>query len=103
MKAGYVYILANKPHGTLYIGVTSNIEQRIWQHKLNVFEGFTQRYNVKMLVHLEVFSDIRDAIAREKALKFWKRAWKIRLIEENNPHWHDLAVPVCEGPCLVDH
>ena len=89
-KSFYIYILANKRNGTLYIGVTSNLVARIYQHKNNFAEGFTQKHQIHNLVYFEVHDRIEDAIAREKALKFWKRAWKIRLIEENNSEWDDL-------------
>ncbi len=89
-KRGYTYILASKRRGTIYIGVTSDLAQRIWQHKNNITEGFTAKYDVKQLVHYEVFEGIADAIAREKQLKRWHRPWKINLIEENNPDWDDL-------------
>ena len=85
-----VYILANKRNGTLYIGVTSNLIQRVWQHKNNVVEGFTQRYQVHQLVYYELYGDILFAINREKQLKNWKRSWKLELIEEFNPDWLDL-------------
>jgi len=85
-----VYILASKRNGTLYVGVTSNVIQRVWQHKNNFVEGFTKRYGVNMLVWYEICGTMDVAIAREKAIKEWKRAWKIRLIEEANPEWRDL-------------
>jgi putative endonuclease len=90
-KYGYVYILASKSNGTLYIGVTSDIERRDWEHKTKEKEGFTARYNVNRLVYVEVHDCISDAIAREKAMKKWRRAWKIELIEEANPDWRDLS------------
>ena len=87
----YVYILASKRNGTLYIGVTNNLLNRNWQHKQKESENsFTARYNVNKLVYYEVCSDIRAAIAREKQLKNWKREWKIKLIEEENKIWRDL-------------
>jgi len=89
-KRGYTYILASRRRGTLYIGVTSNLAQRIWQHKNKAAKGFTEKYNVNHLVHYEEFDEIADAIAREKQLKRWHRSWKINLIEENNPKWDDL-------------
>jgi putative endonuclease len=89
-KPGYVYILTNKPHGTLYTGVTSNLVQRVNWHRKGVVEGFTKRYNLKMLVYYERHDLVEDAILREKRIKEWKRAWKVRLIEENNPEWRDL-------------
>ncbi len=90
MPAGYVYILASKPNGTLYIGVTSNLIQRVSQHREGTYDGFTKEYDVKSLVYYEVFEDIREAIAREKSMKAWKREWKIKLIEKDNPKWFDL-------------
>jgi putative endonuclease len=90
MKYYFVYILASKRNGTLYIGVTNDVERRTYEHKNNVFPGFTQKYGVHMLVYYEMFTDIDDAITREKQLKKWNRAWKIRLIEKHNPKWEDL-------------
>jgi putative endonuclease len=90
MKQAYVYILANKKHGTLYLGVTSNLVKRVYQHKTNIVEGFTEKYNVKNLVYFETTPCIASAIQREKQLKKWNRAWKIRIIEEFNPEWKDL-------------
>ncbi len=87
---GYIYIMANKPNGVLYIGVTSNLENRIYQHKNNLIPGFTSKYNLKNIVYYEVFDDIREAISREKQLKNWRRQWKIALIEKENPGWRDL-------------
>ena len=85
-----VYILSSKRNGTLYIGVTSNLLQRVWQHKNDFVEGFTKRYGVHTLVWYETHSTVDSAITREKALKKWKRSWKIELIEKNNPTWRDL-------------
>ena len=90
MKSPCVYLLANKPKGTLYIGVTSNLTQRVWQHKNDLVEGFTERYGVRRLVWFELHEILESAIAREKALKKWNRAWKIELIEKTNPNWADL-------------
>lgn len=90
MEHPCVYILANKPHGTLYIGVTSNIVSRIYQHKGDLLAGFSRRYSVHRLVYIELHQDMYAAITREKQLKRWKRAWKIRLIEDKNPEWRDL-------------
>ncbi len=87
-----VYILASEPHGTLYIGVTSDLIQRLWQHREAQVPGFTSRYKVHRLVRYELFDDMENAIAREKQLKNWQRRWKIELIESENPDWHDLAV-----------
>jgi putative endonuclease len=89
-KRGYVYILVSGRNGTLYIGVTSNLVQRVWQHKSVNIEGFTKRYGVDQLVYYEAFDDITDAIAREKTLKKWRRRWKLELIEASNPEWRDL-------------
>ncbi len=89
-KQFYVYILASKRNGTLYTGVTSNLVQRVWQHKNNVIEGFTQKYNVKILVYYEAHGDAENAITREKQIKKWRRNWKLRLIEKSNPQWNDL-------------
>jgi putative endonuclease len=85
-----VYILASQCNGTLYIGVTSNLVQRIWQHKQGFVDGFAKEYGVKDLVHFELHDTAESAITREKQIKKWKRAWKLRLIEENNPEWKDL-------------
>jgi putative endonuclease len=89
---GYVYILASKPHGTLYTGVTNDLVRRVYEHKEGVARGFSKRYGVKTLVHFEVFDRIDDAILREKRVKGWRRAWKIALIEKDNPDWRDLYV-----------
>lgn len=90
MSTYAVYILASKRNGTLYTGVTNNLLRRIWEHKNNVVEGFTKKYNVHLLVHYELFTDIRLALAREKGIKQWTRAWKTQLIEKDNPLWKDL-------------
>jgi len=90
MKTGFVYILASGKNGTLYVGVTSDLQKRIYEHKTNVTEGFTQKYGVHDLVYYEMTEDIRGAIEREKQLKNWKREWKIVLIEKENPEWRDL-------------
>lgn len=90
MKTYYVYILASKKNGTLYIGVTSDLIKRVFEHKSDVTEGFTKKYTVHILVYYEVMTDPKDAIRREKQLKVWKRDWKIQLIEKNNPDWKDL-------------
>jgi putative endonuclease len=85
-----VYILSSQRNGTLYIGVTSDLVQRIWQHKSDLVEGFTKEHQVHSLVYFELFEDMLSAIAREKQLKKWNRAWKLELIEEKNPNWDDL-------------
>ena len=90
MKRPCIYILASKKHGTLYIGVTSDLPRRIWEHRNELQDGFTQKYGVHRLVYIEPHERIDEAIAREKQLKKWRRAWKIRLIEEHNPDWRDL-------------
>jgi putative endonuclease len=87
----FVYILASKPHGTLYIGVTSDPIARLYQHRNNQVKGFTARYGVHILVRFEQFATMHEAISREKQLKRWHRRWKINLIESENPHWVDLA------------
>ena len=87
-----VYILASKRNGTLYIGVTGNLALRMEQHRSKAVPGFTRRYGVTRLVHVERFDDPRDAIAREKQLKGWNRAWKLKLIEASNPQWLELSV-----------
>ncbi|RZB34009.1 MAG: putative endonuclease [Desulfobacteraceae bacterium Eth-SRB2] len=89
-KQPAVYILASKRNGTLYIGVTSDLVKRIWEHKNNMVEGFTKRYNVHRLVWYELHGNMESAIIREKRLKDWKRKWKLELIESNNPNWQDL-------------
>lgn len=90
MKQPTVYILASKRNGTLYIGVTSDLVKRIWEHKNQLVEGFTKKYHVHQLVYFEQHQDMLSAITREKQLKKWNRAWKIALIEEENPDWRDL-------------
>jgi putative endonuclease len=89
-KVGYVYILASMTRGTLYVGVTSDLPGRIWEHRNGVKSGFASRYGVVRLVHFEIFDDISDAIAREKALKKWRRKWKVELVEQDNPDWREL-------------
>ena len=85
-----VYILGSGKRGTLYTGVTSDLAQRIWQHKNDVVDGFTSRYGIHVLVHVEFHATMIDTITREKQIKKWRRAWKIELIERNNPQWRDL-------------
>ena len=89
-RSYWVYIVASRIGGTLYIGVTNNLVRRIFEHKTKAAEGFTRKYGVNRLVYFEEFDDIENAIRREKRLKKWNRAWKIRLIEEFNPNWDDL-------------
>jgi putative endonuclease len=87
--------MSNKRRGTLYVGVTSDLVRRVWQHKSHVVDGFTTRYGLNKLVYYERFSDMYGAIKREKSIKNWKRIWKIELIENSNPGWEDLYYQVC--------
>jgi putative endonuclease len=86
----YIYILTNKRNGTLYIGVTSNLVKRAYEHKNNIIDGFTKKYNIHKLAYYEITNDVESAIRREKQLKKWNRKWKMNLIEKNNPEWKDL-------------
>ena len=90
MSGGWVYIMTNRPHGTLYVGVTADIARRAWEHREGVVEGFTKRYGLKLLVYAEPHDEIERAIQREKTIKHWPRAWKIDLIQAMNPSWRDL-------------
>jgi putative endonuclease len=90
MKPGYVYILASRPGGAIYVGVTGNLVKRVAEHKSGRVPGHTKRYGIDKLVHFEVYDDIRDAIQREKNMKHWARVYKTRLILESNPTWRDL-------------
>ena len=90
MAGGWVYIMTNRPNGTLYTGVTGDLRRRAWQHREGVVEGFTKRYGLKRLVYAERHEDIREAIRRESAIKKWPRAWRVRLIRSVNPNWDDL-------------
>ena len=90
MRGGWVYIMTNKPGGVLYVGVTANIAARVHQHRNGEGSSFCRRYNLTRLVLAEPYPTIDEAIRREKAMKEWQRAWKIRLIEERNPNWNDL-------------
>ena len=92
MQTYYVYILATHRNGTPYIGMTSDLTRRVYQHKHDLIEGFTQKYGVHRLVYYESTNDVYAALKREKQLKAWKRAWKIRLIEERNLSWDDLPI-----------
>jgi putative endonuclease len=89
-KSYYVYILASSRNGTLYIGITGELAQRMWQHRNGEGSKFATKYGVNRLVHVEAFADPNEAIAREKAMKKWRRAWKLELIERDNPQWLDL-------------
>jgi putative endonuclease len=98
-KKFHVYILASKRNGTLYIGVTSDLIKRVWQHKNNLVEGFTEKYRVHRLVYYEQHENAESAIRREKRLKEWKRQWKLALIEKDNAEWEDLYpyITGCRG------
>jgi len=95
-KSYYVYILTNKKHGTLYIGVTNDLMRRIYEHKNKIFKGFTKKYNLTKLVYYAETNDISAAITEEKRMKKWYRKWKIELIEKENPDWKDLAEDWCQ-------
>ena len=90
MRGGWVYIVTNRPNGTLYVGVTADIARRAWEHREGMVEGFTRRYGLKRLVYAERHEDIAAAIRREKTMKHWPRAWKVNLILARNPGWEDL-------------
>jgi len=92
MKTYYVYLLASKKNGTLYVGVTNDLARRVREHKNGTYSGFTKRYGVKNLVWYETTHSIESALQREKRIKKWRRAWKIKLIEEMNPEWKDLSL-----------
>ena len=94
MKTPCVYIMASRPHGALYAGVTSDLVQRVWQHRNKTAKGFTQRYGVHSLVWYELYETMENAINREKAIKKWNRSWKIKLIELANPLWEDLYLQI---------
>jgi len=89
-KNYYIYILAGKRNGTLYVGITSSLKKRVWQHKNDVIKGFTEKYKVHLLVYYEQTNNVYSALRREKQLKNWKRKWKLDLIEKTNPDWRDL-------------
>ncbi len=90
MREGWVYILTNRPNGTLYVGVTADLVRRVWEHREGIVPGFIRRYGLKRLVYAERHEEIGQAIARETRLKHWPRAWKVRLIVAQNPTWGDL-------------
>ncbi|RZT05528.1 putative endonuclease [Duganella sp. CF402] len=94
-KRSYVYILASGIYGTLYIGVTSNLVRRVWEHREGLVDGFTKEYGVKNLVWYEQHLDIYAAITREKQIKEWRRDWKVNLIQKTNPSWRDLFLDIC--------
>lgn len=87
----FVYILASKKSGVLYTGVTNDLTRRVWEHKCSINDGFSRKYHVHKLVYFERYNNVRSAITREKCIKKWNRQWKVRLIEEHNPEWDDLA------------
>ena len=91
MKNYYVYIMASRKNGTIYIGVTNDLERRVSEHKNNTAEGFTKKYSIHKLVYYEVTNNPESAIEREKHLKKWNRKWKLEIIEKNNPNWNDLS------------
>jgi len=93
-KLPCVYLLASKPNGTLYVGVTSDLVKRVWEHKDDLVEGFTSKYGVHLLVYYEMHEDMLGAITREKQIKKWNRSWKLKLIERDNPEWKDLWAEV---------
>lgn len=97
MKIGYVYMLANEPYGTIYIGVTSDLLRRLYEHRNGLVHGFTKKYGLKMLVYYEAHDRIDDAILREKKLKNWHRDWKIDLINQHNPDWKDLSISLMDA------
>jgi putative endonuclease len=90
MRPAYLYILASRPGGAIYVGVTNDLIRRVFEHRSGTVDGFTKRYNIKLLVYFEPFDSIYDAIQREKNIKHWPRAWKTRLIYQQNPAWRDL-------------
>ena len=96
VMAYYVYILASRKDGAIYIGVTNDIVRRIYEHRIKAVPGFTSKYNITRLVWFEIYDDPISAISREKELKKWKRAWKIQLIESQNPQWDDLYESICK-------
>jgi len=109
MQGGWVYIMTNRPNGTLYVGVTSDLARRVWEHREGAADGFSKRYGLKRLVYAERYEDIRTAIQREKNLKHWPRACKVKLILADNPNWDDLyqrlASPWMAGssPAMTKH
>lgn len=98
MRGGWVYIVTNRPNGTLYVGVAGNLARRIWEHRSGAAAGFTRTYGLKRLVYAERHDDIAGALQREKNLKHWPRAWKLALIAANNPAWNDLYDLLAGGP-----
>ena len=101
-KVFCIYILANKSNGTLYIGITNNLLRRVYEHKKKIIKGFTEKYSIDKLVYYEDSIDVRLVIQREKQLKWWKRSWKIKLIEDFNPNWRDLYYEIGGTDDLFD-
>lgn len=97
MKQYFVYILASQRNGTLYVGSTSHLVQRIWQHKNGIFSGFTSKYRIHLLVYYEEHQNIIEMVKRERRLKNWCREWKLNLIKKLNPEWRDLYHEICSG------
>ena len=95
-KQYFVYIMAKGRNSTFYVGMTSDLPKRVWEHKTGIADGFTKKYGIKNLVYYEVFDDPENAIKREKRLKKWTRAWKMKTIEEINPNWKDLYEEICQ-------
>jgi putative endonuclease len=91
----YVYILASRKDGAIYVGITNDIVRRVYEHRTKVIQGFTSKYNITRLVWFEIYEDPISAISREKELKKWKRVWKVQLIEAQNPQWNDLDESIC--------
>ena len=96
MKTYYVYILASRPGGALYVGVTNDLVRRVYEHREGLVDGHTKRYRIHQLVHFEPFPDVRDALQREKNIKKWPRVWKTRLITEQNAGWRDLYEEIAQ-------
>jgi len=96
VKNYYVYLLASKRNGTLYVGVTNDLVRRVWEHKSDFVKGFTKKYQVHQLVWFEATENVEAAIIREKQIKKWNRAWKLELIEKMNPEWKDLYADICQ-------
>jgi putative endonuclease len=90
VRAAYIYVLASKVGGTIYVGAATNLVARVYQHRTGAVEGFTKKYNVKRLVYYESYDNLEAALLRERQMKTWNRSWKIQLIEKDNPHWRDL-------------
>jgi len=93
----YVYVLTNKPRGTLYVGLTNNLVRRVWEHRGRFVPGFTRKYHLSRLVYYEEFEELAEAVQREGRLKRWRRSWKLELIERDNPDWRDLYPLIADG------